>query len=202
MRVEYDSTLEDHVGFLSRYWARSALTRRWAREGWRWRLCEIAVVVFLLVPGDLGSRFLVATVSVLVAATVVPAVWNPVVRRRRRAVCLELRGTDEPLVVALTLLPDCLQVSQPGVEYRFAWGDIEEIQVRPEAIDFYTGHGGFASVCTRAFGSPEEMERFVDLAKSYRDQAQGERMVTFGPDSVESSAQPLTPSARSPRSPG
>jgi YcxB-like protein len=117
-------------------------------------------------------RLAIAGIASVAALILFPILRLWLIRRRIRRYCREKLGSDLPFAVQVELSPKGIDTKQKTGQVIYEWKQVESIRETPDSIDIYARHGGIVMVKKRAFSSTEEMQRFVEEAKSYLALAQ------------------------------
>lgn len=173
MRVQFEITADEMVDVSLRALERSATYRAQRTRGvlvtaFITGLLSFFALFFVAADGSLGTSLLVAGVSAILGGVVQLFTDHSSTGRRLRAYCEEQLGTDEPVNFQVELTREHILTEGQGTQVAFAWPNVEEIAETDDSIDFYMRHGGLVVMRKRAFGSTEEMRRFLALAAEYR----------------------------------
>lgn len=175
MRVQFDATFDEYVDVTLRAGRRSKAIRRL-----RWSTLIFASVcaglfvgglVYVLIPQFVDFRFAFALeAGGLVAfayAMAYPRAQRKLVRKTVRQHMREALGPGDCFPVVVELLPDGLDIKTTFAQIKYSWNQIGSIDATPE-VEVSTRQGQLALVVRdRAFASPDEKARFIQLASSF-----------------------------------
>lgn len=167
MKVEFDYTIEDMVDVHMR-----VLKRSRAARAWRWRDLVMTSLftgafLFAVIPEEITARIIVGILGLLLGAVLYPVVNEMTVKRRLRKWCEEHAGTQRTFTCEVELNQSGIHARQNGTQIIYAWENVTEIKETEDSVDIYSEKGGLVVVRKRAFTSPGEHQRFVELAKQY-----------------------------------
>jgi hypothetical protein len=175
MRIKYEATLDEIVDVALRSFARVSVARSWLRLD-----AVVGALACGLVAGvglfvitwdweDYTSRLVFATLMGLLGVVLCPFLLASVRRERFRRYFHELLGGDGPYPFAVELLPEGLQVTQPGSRTILDWSQIEEIEETEHGIEVVVRQVGLQLLPERAFASEGEMKAFASEMRRYRE---------------------------------
>lgn len=168
MKITFRPTLDEIV---------DAHVRLYRHTQWRSGLTATIItallgglVVYVLMPGPVVSRVIVAVFASAVAIGTYP-IWfkrslERVVRRRCRA-----DYEDEPPLFSIELREDSVWTRTDTIEISFDWSSVEVIEVNDRAIVFLTLPPGIVVVQKRAFSDERVARDFLETARMLRDKA-------------------------------
>jgi YcxB-like protein len=167
MRVEFDYTIEDMVDVQMR-----ALKRSRAARAWRWRDLVMTslltgALLFAVIPEEITGRIIVGIIGLFLGAVLYPVLNEMTVKRRLRKWCEEHAGTQRTFTFEVELNQSGIHTRSNGTQIIYAWENVKEIKETEDSVDIYFEKGGLVVVRKRAFPSPGEHERFIELAKQY-----------------------------------
>jgi hypothetical protein len=102
----------------------------------------------------------------LVCALSYPVLRRATKQRRLRAFWRERLGGSGPFVCEVELTEQGVTTRQFGTESTRPWTAVKAIEGARDTVDISTSNGGLIVVRDRAFASPDEKKRFVDLGRS------------------------------------
>jgi len=167
MRVQFNYTIDDIVDLQMRLLKRSRVAR-----AWRWRNLALTSLLagaflFAVIPERITGRIVMGTIGVLSGAAVYLALNDVIVKRRLRKWCEENAGTDRIFTCDVELSDSGVHTNSNGTQIIYAWSNVNEIKKTEDSVDIYFEKGGLVVVRNRAFTSPADRQRFIELAKQY-----------------------------------
>ena len=171
MRVEFNYTIEDIVDVQVRLLKRSRVAK-----AWRWRdLVTTSLLtgafLFAVIPEGITGRIIMGSIGLLLGAVLYPVLNEMTVKRRLRKWCEENAGSDKTFTCEVELNESGIHTKSNGTRIIYAWENVTEIKETEDSIDIYSERGGLVVIRNRAFTSPGEHQRFIDLAKQYSKMA-------------------------------
>ena len=167
MKVQFDFTVDDLVDGAERAVSRSPVARSWRWQGLLASCVLSAAVAYMVVPGSDARRLFAAAIGALICAAIYPFSVGRSRKRRLEKYFREQFGGDGPYTCEVELTPAALVTVQAGTRSERAWSTITAIQVTDNSVDFLTKGAGSLIVRNRAFGSAEQRDAFVNLARGY-----------------------------------
>ena len=169
MRVEFNYTIDDIVDVQLRL-----LNRSRAARAWRWRNAALTSLVagaflFAVIPEGIAGRTVMGTIGLLSGAAVYLALNDVIVKRRLRKWCEENAGSDKTFTCEVELTDSGVHTKSNGTQIIYDWANVNEIKETEDSVDIHFEKGGLVVVRNRAFASPGEHQRFIQLAKQYSD---------------------------------
>jgi hypothetical protein len=173
MVIKYELTIDDLVAFNLRVLQRSPSRRkamRWLRLGLP-PTVVIAIAVGLFEDGSWPSPLVAVSVAIALGAAIfigLPRYLTYAIASSARRLYSEgsNRGLLDPTTLSLT--PAAIETDTGLSANRRAWELVQEVDVAPEHIFFWTGSAEASIVPTRAFATDAEREEFIRLAKEYQ----------------------------------
>lgn len=167
MRVEFNYTIDDMVDVQMRLLKRSRAAR-----AWRWRDLILTSLIsgsflFAVIPEGITGRIIVGTIGLLLGAVLYPVLNDMTVKRRLRKWCEENAGSDKIFTCEVELNQSGIHTKSNGTRTIYAWENVIEIKETEDSIDIYSERGGLVVVRKRAFTSPGDHQRFIDVAKQF-----------------------------------
>ncbi len=167
MRVEFNYIIEDIVDVQMRLLKRSRAAR-----AWRWRdllLTSLMTGAFLfaVIPEDITGRVIVGSIGLLLGAVLYPVLNEMTIKRRLRKWCEENAGSDKTFTCEVELNQSGIHTKSNGTRIIYAWENVTEIKETEDSVDIYSERGGLVVVRKRAFTSPGDHQRFINLAKQF-----------------------------------
>jgi hypothetical protein len=174
MRVSFKYSQEDLVDATVRFAARSKAIRDIRRRGLFWSVVLLASVAIVIFKISIAGM-IVAVVAVLVVVIMNPYLYDHRYRKNLRKIYKEKLGDEDEFICEVELLPEGLQTSGTNFHSTTEWDAIEDIVPTSDSVDIFGRKGGGCIVRNRAFGSPDERQRFIELAREYMNKARGLR---------------------------
>ena len=107
----------------------------------------------------------------LLGAVLYPVMNEMTVKRRLRKWNQEHAGSDKTFTCEVELKESGIHTRSNGTQIIYAWENVEEIKETDDSVDIYSERGAIVVIRDRAFTSPGERQRFIDLAKQYAKMA-------------------------------
>ena len=169
MRVQFTYTQEDLVDASLRFSARSQSVRVMRRKRTAWAALLAWLLVFVMfrfsIKGAIGG-----IVAALMVVIIDPLTYDYQSRKNLRKIVKERYGEENEFVCEVELLPEGLKTSGQNIQASTEWETIQEVVSTSDSVDIFGRKGGVI-VRNRAFSSPEERQRFIELAREYMNRA-------------------------------
>jgi hypothetical protein len=167
MQVEFNYTIEDMVDVQLRLLKSSRAAR-----AWRWRdLVTTSLLsgafLFAVIPEGITGRIIMGSIGLLLGAALYPILNEITVKRRLRKWCEEHVGSDKTFTCEVELNQSGIHTKSNGTQIIYAWENLKDIKETEDSVDIYFEKGGLLVVRNRAFASPDEHRRFIELTKQY-----------------------------------
>ena len=124
-------------------------------------------VLFAVIPEGFAGRAIMGGIGLIVGAVLYPILNERTVRRRLRKFCEEKTGSSKTFLCEVELNDSGVHTKSNGTQIIYPWDKVTEVEETAESVDLYTEFGGLLVVRKRAFASPQEQDRFVELANRY-----------------------------------
>ena|ERR1051325_35216 len=170
MRVSFKYSQEDLVDATVRFAARSKSVQSIRRRQLFWSAVLLVAVVMLILKFSI-MLMITAALAALIIISFNPYLYDRRYRKNLRAFYKEKLGDDNDFTCQVELLPEGLRTSGEDHLTLMRWDDIEEIVPGNDSVDIFGRKGGGCIVRNRAFGSTEERQRFIDLAREYMNKS-------------------------------
>ncbi len=169
MRVEFNYTIDDVVDVQLRLLMRSRVA-----TGWRWRNAVLTSVLagaflFAVVPEGITGRIVMGSIGLMSGAAVYLALNDFTVKRRLRKYLEENCGSDKRFTCEVELNDSGIHTKSNGTQIIYSWANVSDIKETGDSVDIYFEKGGLVVIRNRAFVSPGERQRFIELAKQHSD---------------------------------
>lgn len=171
MRVQFEFTHDDLIDASKRFTARSKVMRSWKWSGMFWTAILAWVIVFAFFYQTPIKGAVVGLVVALVAALIYPVFYKREIEKRMRKLHQEILGNEDSFVCEVELTPGGFAVFQTNRQIKYEWPAVDEIKETSDSVDIFTRDGGGVIVRNRAFQSEADRLKFVELAKSFLNQA-------------------------------
>jgi hypothetical protein len=169
MHVKFEFTQEDMVDTARRCIAHSEAATRWRLKGWLGTIVlawlGTFIVLSLLQRPLLGA--IVGLPAAMISGLLYPELHRRGVEKRLREFHREKFGDAGPFVCEVEVGPVGVWVRQFNTTATHEWESIEGVEDARGGIEILTSGGGLVLVRDRAFHSPEERRRFLELARGY-----------------------------------
>jgi hypothetical protein len=167
MKVEFNYTIEDMVDVQLRLLKSSRAAR-----AWRWRDLVMTSLLtgaflFAVIPEGITGRIIMGSIGLLLGGVLYPILNEITVKRRLRNWCEEHVGSDKTFTCEVELTQSGIHTKSNGTQIIYAWENLKDIKETEDSVDIYFEKGGLLAVRNRAFASPDEHRRFIDLTKQY-----------------------------------
>ncbi|HJZ80019.1 MAG TPA: YcxB family protein, partial [Pyrinomonadaceae bacterium] len=144
--------------------------RRIRRRRVNWSaILVVAVALLVLKFSMLG--LMVAAVAVVIVIAIDPYLFDYQYRRNLRNLYKEKLGVENEFSCDVELLPEGLKTTSLDCSSNTQWSMIEDIVTTGDSVDIFGRKGGGCIVRDRAFGSAEQKQQFVELARDYVNKA-------------------------------
>jgi hypothetical protein len=171
MRVQFEFTIEEQVDDLFASTIASPRARmRMQRDRFTTAL-SAGALIFLLIPGNVTLRPWIALALAAVWGLLFPRVWRALVRRRLTRFVRASLSPEGPYICNVEIGDDGVRVGQQGMEVTYRWSDIVDVADAAGSVELLAADGSSVVVKDRAFATPAERERFIALAREYREAA-------------------------------
>ncbi len=167
MRVQFEYTIDDMVDVQLRVLKRSRAARSWQWRDLGMTSLLTGAVLFAVIPKGFAGRAIMGGIGLLLGALLYPIMNERTVRRRLRKFCQEKAGSSKTLFCEVEVRDSGVHTRSNGTQIIYPWDKVTEIEETDESVDLYTEVGGLLVVRKRAFASPEEQQKFVELANRY-----------------------------------
>lgn len=166
MRVQFEFTQDDLIDASKRFSARLKAVRSFQWNGLLATsfLAWLLFFVFLYRTPIQGA--IIGLVAAGLTALFYPGSNRKAVDKRMRKISRELFGDANSFLCEVELRPDGVWVRAMDRQTLFEWPSVEEIKETPDSVDIFTREGSGVVVRNRAFASPEERLRFIELARA------------------------------------
>lgn len=178
MRVQFEFNHDDLIDATRRFLARSKAVSRWRVKEMIWTGALVWIILFLLFRRNPVTAAIFALVAAMAGAFIYPVLLKRETERRLRKYYEEKFGNERSFLCEVEITPSGVTTTQKDHEHKFPWSSVEEIQDTNDSVDIFTREGGGVIVRNRAFHSPEERTRFVQMARSFQADAAGQSLST------------------------
>src|SRR5256885_11111670 len=156
-----------------RFLRRSKAARSWRWKGTIFLTLFYWLVIYVIFVSFLHNPYLAAIEAVGVAAIVAalyPGWYERATKKRLRRFYKESYGDRNNFQCEVELIPHEIRIDCDNTRTVYEWKLVDEIVSTEDSVDIFTRSGGVI-VRNRAFSSPEERERFIELAREYMSNA-------------------------------
>jgi hypothetical protein len=169
MKVKFEATFDDLVDVYIRSFKNSKGYDSAKKSGWIITSILVGVIVLALVPSTLGVKLIWGVIGSFLLALIYPYLHQRSLEKRTRKYCQNQMGTDGSFPVEIELSPQGVTYKQFKTQITYDWSAVQDIQVSNDRVDFIFENGSIATVRARAFETPEQQEKFIELANGYCD---------------------------------
>ena len=172
MRVSFKYSQEDLVDGTVRFSARSKALHDIRRRQLFWSAVILGLLALLIFKISIVAM-IIAAVAVLVVVIINPYLYDHRYRNNLRKFYKEKLRDEDEFTCEVELLPEGMKTSGQNFHCTMEWSTIEDVVPTGDSVDIFERKGGGCIVRNRAFGSPEERQRFIDLAREYMNKSRG-----------------------------
>jgi YcxB-like protein len=165
MRVRFEFNTDDLIEVGEKSLAESRVVRR-IRLGGLVSSSLLGALLGYALPADSGSRPFVVLGTALLCGLAYPALRKATMQRRLRAFWRERLGGDGPFVCEVELSEQGVTTEQFGTRSTRPWSAVAAFEETDASVNISTREGGWILVRDRAFSSPDEKKRFVELGRT------------------------------------
>jgi hypothetical protein len=116
---------------------------------------------------------LIVAAAAAAAAVIVNAVlFDQRYRSNLRKIYKEKLGSENEFTCEVELSPEGMIASGQDYNLLTKWSEVEDVVPTNDSVDIFGRKGG-CIVRNRAFESPDERQRFIDLARDYMNKSRG-----------------------------
>jgi hypothetical protein len=170
MHLQFEFTQDDIIDAAQRCLARSKTVRATRMKGllvsvglsWLFTFLFFLLVVRLPFAGAIAGLLTGLTTGVIY-----PGSHQRGMERRLRAFYREHYGDAGPFLCEMEVSPVGIWVRQANTQVTHEWESVEGVEETAGGLEVLIRHGNCVIVRDRAFGSPEERRRFIELTQSY-----------------------------------
>ncbi|HEY0350182.1 MAG TPA: YcxB family protein [Pyrinomonadaceae bacterium] len=167
MRVQFNYEQKDMVDAALRFLRRSKAVRSWRWKGTILITLFYWLVIYVIFVSFLHNPYLAVIEAVLVAvmvAALYPRWHERATEKRLRRFYKESYGDINIFHCEVELTPQEIRIDGDNTRTVYEWKLVDEIVSTDDSVDIFTRRGGVI-VRNRAFESPEERQRFIELAR-------------------------------------
>ena len=164
MHVEFEFTHDDFLDAQKRFIARWKILRSSQLKGTLSTAFWSGLLVFLFFYRTPGKGAVLALVAAVLGALFYKVSITRNFAKRMRALSRETLGDASSFLCEVELRPEGVWVRQGNCQVLHEWPSVEEIEETSDSVDIFTKHRSGVVVRNRAFASPEERLRFIELA--------------------------------------
>jgi len=172
MQVSFKYSQEDLVDATVRFAARSQTAQGIRRRQLFWGAVLLLALVMLVIRFSIMLT-LTAALAALILISINPYLYDRRYRKNLRAFYKEKLGDENEFTCQVELLPEGMRTSGGDCQALTKWGDVQEIVPTTDSVDIFGRKGSGCIVRDRAFPSPAERQRFIEMATAYMNQARG-----------------------------
>jgi YcxB-like protein len=166
MQVQFEFTQDDLIDAAQRFSARSKVVRAIQWKNLLYSAFLAWLLVFLFFYSSPVKGAILGLLAALVTAVLYPSSNRKALEKRMRKISREVLGDGNSFLCEVELRQDGVWVRQKNCQTLYEWPGIEEVQETSDSVDIFTTAGSGVVVRDRAFASPEERLRFIELARA------------------------------------
>lgn len=163
MNVRFDFSIEDLVDAGERMLTRSSVIRGLRRSSAVFAAAVVATILFFWTPGPPATRLIIAVISAAGAWFIYVPIRKALVARRLRDYWKERLKGEGPFSCEVELTGEGVTARQFSTVTSVPWSEVSRVEAAADSVEIWTRSGGIIVVRDRAFSSPEEKRRFVEL---------------------------------------
>ncbi|HYT32212.1 MAG TPA: YcxB family protein [Thermoanaerobaculia bacterium] len=165
MKVRFEFQIDDLIDVGERTLAASRVVKRIRLSGLLSSSVLGAILLYAM-SGDSGpARPFYVVSGAIIGAVAYPPLRKSTTERRLRAFWRERLGSEGPFVCEVELTEGGVTTRQFGTESTRPWSKVKAVEEGQGSVDIFTAEG-LIVVRDRAFASPDEKKRFLDLGRS------------------------------------
>lgn len=167
MHVQFEFTEDDLVETAQRFLRRSKVVRSSRRKGLLWTAILTGALCFFIPPASGEVRAAFGIIGALLGAALHAMTYQSSQEKNLRKFYREQLGSGGPFVCEVELTPVGVWIKQDGTQITHEWEKVEEIKETEDSVDIFTRDGAGVVVRDRAFTSPGDKQRFLELGRGY-----------------------------------
>jgi hypothetical protein len=166
MRVQFEFTEDDMIDASKRFSGRLKIVHSLrlksllATSFWVW------VLVFCIFFKTPIKGVILGLIAAALCALFLPGANKRALEKGMRKIARGLFGNASSFLCEVELRPDGVWVRSMNRQTIYEWPTVEEVKDTSDSVDIFTRDGSGVVVRNRAFSSPEERTRFVELARA------------------------------------
>ncbi len=166
MHVQFEFTQDDLIDVSKRVAARLKTVRAFHLKVRLATSLLTGLVIFLIAYRTPLKATFFGLVGALLAALLYPGSAKRGTDKQMRRIAKEIFGDVNSFLCEVELRPDGVWVRQMDHQILYEWPSVEEIRDSADSVEVLTRDGSGIVVRNRAFSSPEERLRFIELARA------------------------------------
>jgi hypothetical protein len=166
MRVKFEFTQDDLIDATNRCSKRLKVVRSFQWTNMLATAVLAWALVFLFFYNAPVKGLIVGFVAAAISAALFPIFNKRAIDKRIRQISREVFGDANSFLCEVELKPEGVWVRQMSRQVLHEWPSVVEIKETPDSVDIFTRDGLGVIVRNRAFATPDERSRFIELAKS------------------------------------
>lgn len=166
MRVQFEFTQDDLIDASKRFSARLKAVRSFQWTGLLATSFLTWLLVFVFLYRTPVQGAIIGLMAAAISAALFPRSNRRTVEKRMRKVAREIFGDANSFLCEVELRTDGVWVRSMNRQTLFEWASVEEVKETSDSVDIFTREGSGVVVRNRAFSSPEDRSRFIELART------------------------------------
>ncbi|HEV7475042.1 MAG TPA: hypothetical protein VGN90_13400 [Pyrinomonadaceae bacterium] len=166
MHVQFEFNQDDLVDASKRYVGRSKIVRSFQLKNLLATAFLTWLLIFLILYRTPVRAAILGLAAALLSAALYPVVGRREIERRLRKIVKEMFGDKKSFLCEVELRPDGVWVRQMDRQILLEWPSVAEIRDTADSVDIVPRDGSGVVVRNRAFSSPEQRLKFIELARA------------------------------------
>lgn len=160
MKIKYESTIDEAVDAQFRLFRNSKIISKWKMEGLIFAPLIFAIFYFGL-PDTKTVKLIFAIGSSLLFIAIYLGIYKTIFRKRVKKLLIEQLGTDKPMSCEYELDDTGLVFRRVGMELKFQWSNLTEINDSVGEVELIFGKMGIAIIPKRIFESEYQKNEWL-----------------------------------------
>ena len=164
MKIKYESTIDEAVVTQLRLIELSKTLRKIKWEG-LFFIPIIFIAVYFIISGKMVEKLTCAVFASIIFIPIYIALYKLTIKKRIRKLLIESFGTDKPVPSEYEFVEDGLIFRKLGVDIKFEWNKVTEINEDEKMLEFIIGKKGLALIPKRIFENEQQKNEWLNYAK-------------------------------------
>lgn len=169
MKVSFEATFEDFVDVSMRTVKNSKEYNSAQKNVRIVASIIVGIIVFAIVPSTFLGKLIFGVFGSFLMLLIYPSIYQRSFEKRIRNHCRDQMGTNDSFLVEIELNAQGFTCKQLKTQITYDWSAVQDIQGTPDRVDFIIQNGGITTVRAKAFETPDQQEKFIELANKYRN---------------------------------